>query len=101
MAGLSMPVMSPGLQPAQANPVQDLIVRQARPELEKDQAIVMLMDAKSTLTELSVRAASCASVCPDSECKILMRQRTGCPLCTGCHLSTDPVLTLSAIFNSL
>ncbi|KAK9842800.1 hypothetical protein WJX74_002574 [Apatococcus lobatus] len=50
--------MAVGHQPARANPVQDLIVRQARPELDKDQAIVMLMDAKSTLTELSKLAAT-------------------------------------------
>ena len=49
-------VSCPGHQPAQANPVQDLIERQSRPELDKDQAIVMMMDAKSRLSELSLCA---------------------------------------------
>ena len=43
-----------GQQAAEANPFQDLIVSRVRPELEKDEAIVMLMDAKGTLTELRV-----------------------------------------------
>ena len=62
-----------GQQPAHANAFQDLVVSRVRPELEKDEAIVMLMDAKSTLTELSVRHIS-----EYEQLREAMRQQQGC-----------------------
>ncbi|KAK9863682.1 hypothetical protein WJX84_003926 [Apatococcus fuscideae] len=58
LSGLALTDWMSGQQAAEANPFQDLIVSRVRPELEKDEAIVMLMDAKGTLTELRDLAAT-------------------------------------------